>query len=82
MMDISHHGSTLHGLTMPVNTTSSINVAAQVLQLRAVSKSGTGTWGRGRGTPGRGDSGTRGRGTRGCGDAEILLNHIVMRENL
>lgn len=31
--DISQHGSTLHGLTKSVNSTGSINVAAQVLQL-------------------------------------------------
>ena len=48
---------------------------------------GRGTWGRG--TRGRGTRGcetqgrgTRGRGTRGCGDADILLSYIVMRESL
>ena len=62
----------------------------EFMELRvAVTKSGTGTWrlGRGRGTPGRGTRGrgTRGRrdtGTRGRGDAETLLNYIVMRESL
>ena len=41
-----------------------------------------GRGGMGRGDVGRKDAGTRGRGTRGCGDAEILLNYILMRESL
>jgi len=47
---------------------------AGLIVSRAVTKSGTGTWGLGRGAwdVGRGDAGTRGRGdagTRGRGDA-------------